>query len=145
MDNYYNELVEVDAILNYLNEEDYNKIPQNIINAIKENKNKNYTFNYDDELELKEQHLLKETRAILYNLFRDYLATPEQKSKIEKWQHEDRIKVELSKQEDLKKDIIFPKETTNESNTSIEQLQVIEYKDSIFRRILGWFKKILKR
>lgn len=81
---------EVYIVLQDLNEEDYNRIPPEIIETIKENSNEEYEFVLNDELELKEQLLLPETKAILFNLFRDYLATPVQKEKILKMQSEER-------------------------------------------------------
>ena len=50
----------------------------------KENMNQEYEFYLDGELELKDQLMLPETKAILFNLFRDYLSTQEQKEKIVK-------------------------------------------------------------
>ena len=45
MIDYSKRLVEVDEILKYLSEEDYNKIPKSIIEAIKQNRDKTYTWN----------------------------------------------------------------------------------------------------
>ena len=90
---------EVYIVLQDLNEEDYNRIPPEIIETIKENSNEEYEFVLNDELELKEQLLLPETKAILFNLFRDYLATPVQKEKILKMQSEERKKVEEKKKQ----------------------------------------------
>ena len=74
VDIYKNAYKEVFVILQKLVEEDYNKIPQNMIEGFEKNKNDEYEFILDKELELKNQNLLPETRAILYNLFRDYLS-----------------------------------------------------------------------
>lgn len=62
MSNRANAYTEVYTILQDLNTEEYNKIPPEII------------------------------KAILFNLFRDYLATSEQKEKIIKMQNEGRQK-----------------------------------------------------
>ena len=51
--------------------------------------------------------MLPETKAILFNLFRDYLATPEQKQKIIKMQHEERQKNELKKQQKYSTDVFI--------------------------------------
>ena len=99
MNNRKNAYTEVYTILQELNEEEYNKIPANIIETIKINSNEKYNYELDEELELEYQKMLPETKAILFNLFRDYLATPEQKQKIIKMQHEERRKNELKKQQ----------------------------------------------
>ena len=100
-----NSYTEVYTILQDLNEEEYNKIPVEVIEAIKINRNEEYNYELDDELELKEQPMLLETKAILFNLFRDYLATPEQRKKILKMQNEERQKEELKKQQKYDVDI----------------------------------------
>ena len=97
MTKYKDAYTEVYEILEQLDEEEYNKIPSNVITAIRENRNTEYEFELDDESELKEQELLPETKAILFNIFRDYLSTPEQKEKIIKMQAEERLKNEQKK------------------------------------------------
>ena len=72
------------TILQELNEEEYSKIPLEVIQALKENRNEEYNYEVDEDQELKYQPMLPETKAILFNIFRDYLATPEQKEKIRK-------------------------------------------------------------
>ena len=86
MEEYADALAEVDFVLRRLNIEDYNRIPTEIIEMVNKYKNKDYVFYYDSSLELKDQNFLYETRAFLYNFFRDYLATPEQAQKIKEWQ-----------------------------------------------------------
>ena len=99
MTKYKNAYTEVYAIIEQLNEEEYNKIPPQVIKAIEENRNTEYEFELEEDIELKDQELLPETKAILFNLFRDYLSTPEQKEKIIKMQAEERLRNEQKKQE----------------------------------------------
>ena len=89
MNNRKNAYAEVYAILEDLNEEEYNKIPTEIIETIKRNRNKEYNYELNDELELKDHQMLPETKAILFNLFRDYIATAVQKEKIKRMQNEE--------------------------------------------------------
>ena len=97
MSNYSNAYTEVYTILNCLDEEELSKIPEETLSAIEENRNNEYYYELDEELELREQPMLAETKAILFNLFRDYLSTPEQKEKIIKMQKEERLKNEEKK------------------------------------------------
>ena len=76
--NYRKAFVEVDAVLNCLNTNAYNKIPLNVINAIRDNKDENYQYEYDEKIEYYKWNFMNETKAILYNLFKKYLATEEQ-------------------------------------------------------------------
>lgn len=81
---YSKRLVEVDEILNYLIKEDYEKIPKEIIQAIKENKDKNYTWKYDETKTLKEQKISRETISILSYINMEYLLNEEQKKLMKK-------------------------------------------------------------
>jgi len=116
VNNYNNAFTEVYTILEYLEEDEYEKIPPEILNAISLNRNTEYYYEIDEELELKNQQMLPETKAILFNLFRDYLETPEQKEKIVKMQKEERKRIELNKQEKYSKDLF-----TNRNKDRIEK------------------------
>ena len=138
-----------------LNEEEYNKIPPEVIETLDANRNKEYEYELDDELELKDQPMLPETKAILFNLFRDYLATPEQKTKIIRMQNEARQKNELKKQQMYNTDVFANKrnnkkeeseknETLEENKTEVnkEEKQIVIYKENIFKRILNKIKSL---
>lgn len=140
MNNRKNVYAEVYTILQELNEEEYNKIPPEVVKAIKLNRNEEYEYELDDELELKKQPMLPETKAILFNLFRDYLATPEQKAKIIRMQNEARQKNELKKQQIYNTDVFANKQKENQSSNNNETMQIVEYKESIFKRILNKIK-----
>ena len=140
MSNRKNAYAEVYTILQELNEEEYNKIPPEVIKTIEANRNEEYEYELDDELELKDQPMLSETKAILFNLFRDYLATPEQKAKIIRMQNEARQKNELKKQQMYNTDVFVNKPKENQSSNNNETMQIVEYKESIFKRILNKIK-----
>ena len=112
MNNRRNAYTEVYTILQDLDEEEYKKISPEVIKAIKENRNLEYYFELDNDLELKEQTLLPQTKAILFNLFRDYLATPVQKEKIIKMQNEERAKIELKKKQMYNSELFPNKESS---------------------------------
>ena len=136
-----NAYTEVYTILQELDEEEYNKIPSEIIEAIRTNMNEEYEYELDEELELKDHQMLPETKAILFNLFRDYLATPEQKEKIIRMQNEERQKNEINKQKQYNADVFERKQKENSKQIQQETKQLIEYKENIFKKIL---KKIIK-
>lgn len=152
MNNRKNAYTEVYTILQDLDEDEYNKIPPEVIETLDTNRNKEYEYFLDDELELKDQPMLPETKAILFNLFRDYLATPEQKTKIIRMQNEARQKNELKKQQMYNTDVFANKsinKTTkvdeNEVNTNNEEKQIVEYKENIFKRILNKIKSLFMK
>lgn len=93
---YQNAFAEVYEILNYLNEESYNKIPKEVIEAIRENRNLEYNFFIDESIPFCEQKMLDETKAILFNLYRDYLTTTERRNKIIMYQNQE-LRIEENK------------------------------------------------
>lgn len=140
MTRYANAYTEVYGILEQLSEEDFNKIPPQVVETIRENQNSEYDFELDEELELKDQKLLPETKAILFNLFRDYLSEPWQKEKIIKMQAEERKKNELEKQKKYKTDIFENNKTNSKANETHTEL--VEYKENIFRKLINKIKKL---
>ena len=156
VDNYNNACTEVSTILNFLDREEYKKISQDMIEAIERNKNTEYEFKFDINIPLQEQILLKETKAILFNLFRDYLATPEQKQKIIKMQNEERAKIELKKKQMYNSEI-FPNEESRmeEKRREIDEdeikekeessLELVEYKPSFINKVWSYIQRLLKR
>lgn len=145
MSNRENAYTEVYTILQELNEEEYSKIPPEILETIEENMNKEYEFMLDDELELKERQMLPETKAILFNLFRDYLATTEQKEKIIKMQNEERQKNELRKQQNYNVDVFQNKAKISTKPIENQDKELIKYKENIFRKIINKIKSWLKK
>lgn len=141
MSNRNNAYTEVYTILQYLNEEEYNKIPPEIVDAIRLNRNIEYEYTLNNELDLQKQAMLPETKAILFNLFRDYLATPEQKNKIIQMQNEERQKNELRKQQLYNINVFENRQKENAYNQNIETKQIVKYKENIFKRILDKIKK----
>lgn len=148
MNNSRNAYTEVYTILQDLNEEDYNKIPPEIVEAIRQNRNSDYKYELNDEVELKEHQMLPETKAILFNIFRDYLSTPEQREKIIKMQAEERRKIELKKQEIFKYDNLFKNEKIvennieqSEKNTALIEIKKKNFLQRIFERLKNFLNK----
>lgn len=142
MSNRENAYTEVYTILEELDEEEYKKIPPEIVETIKANRNVEYEFELNEELELKEHQMLPETKAILFNLFRDYLATSEQRQKIIKMQNEERQKNESKKQQQYSTDIFKNKVEDKIENAKIKEKshELIQYKENIFIKIMKRLK-----
>ncbi len=104
--NIYNKaFTEVKVILNYLEEKEYKKIPLELIEVINNNQNLEYNYTINNDLNLEKQKMLPETRAILLNIYINYLSNTEKKNKILKIQQEERSFNELGKKEEYKIDI----------------------------------------
>lgn len=147
MDKYSNAYAEVYTILEYLDEEEKKKIPPQVLEAIEQSRNKEYIFDIEDDIELKDQILLPETRAILFNLFRDYLSEPWQKEKIIKMQREERERNEQKKKQMYNSDV-FAKEDNSIENSKKESKnekdELVVYNENIFKKIWGYIKRLFQ-
>jgi hypothetical protein len=146
--NYKNAFTEVYTILDYLDEEDYKKIPQQLISAIEQNRNLDYEYIVNEEVDLNNQPMLSETKAILFNIFRDYLSTPKQKQSIIKMQMKERQKDEEQKRAKYNAEEIFEKKL-NIQDTAKEPQQekaLIEVKEENFiMKIINKIRSIFRR
>ena len=143
---YANAYTEVYEILNCLDEEEYSKIPKELLEVFEENRNLDYEYEVNEEQDLLKQPMLKETKAILLNIFRDYLATPEQKQKIKQWLQADRSYIERQKQEKYNSNV-FKNKTRDEKIDNEESNTVLPVeikKQSIFQKIINGLKRIFK-
>ena len=141
----YSEVLE---ILKHIPKEDYNKIPNNEIELFESYADNNYTFNYDTSKTLEEQNVSDITKGIIILLFRDYWATEIQRNKIIAKQNYDRMKLEEKKKEKYNVDIFKnrnnDKQKLNIENTT-KEVAMVEYKESIFKRIINKIKTIFNR
>ena len=92
--------------------------------------------------------MLVETKAILLNLFRDYLCTEEQREIIKRQQFEERQKNEIRKQmiynsNDMFNKIDKEKKLIQEKSSNTE-FPIVEYKERFFIKIIKKMKEWLK-
>ena len=145
LSNAFSELVE---ILNWVEIEDYNKIPKSKIDFFKKNSNKNNTFKYDPNLNLEEQGVSEYTRAIIVILFRDYWATEKQRNKLLEREKRDLQLIEEEKmakfkQEDIFKNTKYAQENLKEDSIK-NNLPVEIQKKKWYQRIFSKIKKIIR-
>ena len=141
---YANAYTEVLEILKNISQEDYNKVSKEKINLFEHNANKEYIFNYDSTKTLEEQNVSKTARAIISILFRDYWATDEQRNKIKAFQNNKRHQIEEENRQKYNTDIFKNRKNSAAEviNEQAENMQLVEYKENIFKRILRFFRKM---
>lgn len=136
---------EVLEVLNYISKEDYNKVPRDVIKALEKNKKDDIVFLYNPWKDINEQKMSETARIMLASFFRDYWATPEQREKIKSFQSNRRNIIE---EENRQKYEVF-KNKNNIANASkneqAENMQLVEYKENFFKRILVFFKKMFRK
>ena len=142
--NYKKALVEVDAVLSCLDYNEYKKIPANIIDAIENNKDEEYMYDYDEELEYEDWSLMPETKAILYNIFKKYLATEEQRKYLQQKERLENYKIESEKIKKYNSENLFKKEKEVKKDEQEENNELIVKRDSSFKRILEKLKSIFR-
>lgn len=140
---------EVFEILKYIPNIDYNKIPKEKIELYKTLQDKNYNFKYDPSKTLDEQNVSKRAKAIIGLLFRDYWATDIQREKILAKQKYERQKIEETKARNYQYEDLFKKNKAEIQQTevkeNVEQVSLVEYKESVFTKVLNRIKSIFKR
>lgn len=144
MINYNKRLVEVDEILKHLPKNDYEKIPKEIKDVIRENKDKEYQWKYDEKKKLKEQNVNDDTIAILSYINMEYLLNKEQKAFVEKLHQindQNHIKKEVFTETKYDNKELFTKKNNDKKEQS-KQILVLEHKENIFKRLLN---KILNK
>lgn len=144
INNYKKALVEVDAVLSCLDYNEYKKIPANIIDAIENNKDEEYMYEYDEELEYEDWSLMPETKAILYNIFKQYLATEEQRKYLQQKERLENYKIESEKIKKYNSENLFKKEKEVKKVEQEENNELIVKRDSSFKRILEKLKSIFR-
>ena len=135
---YNKRLVEVDEILKHLSQIDYNKIPKEIKEAIVDNKDKEYKWQYDATKKLKEQDIPDDTIAILSYINMEYLLNEEQKKFVESLH-------ELNEKNDIINtnyniDVFYNKrnKTTNVS----QELVVKKNKQNFWQKLNNFIRKV---
>lgn len=131
---------EVYEILKYVSNEDLRKIPSEILITIKENMQLNYEYKIDNINNFQNQEISEIAKAILSIIYRDYWATEEEKYEIKIKENREKNEIEKEKREKYNPNDIFKKRRNIDSNT-IENVELIKYKENIFSKIVNFFKK----
>ncbi len=149
-DSYSRACTEVLVLLKYyLKDDDYNKIPKDVIAFYEKNKDINYQYEVNSNVPLEEQEISEKANAIIINIFRDYFATETQKEKLENILiNNDKI-IEERKREKYNLDNLFKNNKTEEQiqeDQQSENVQMIEYKEeNVFGKILNKIRTILDK
>lgn len=149
MVDYNKRLVEVDEILNYLSKEDLQKIPKDIRETIKANKDKEYFWEYDETKPLKDQDVSRDTIAFLSYLNIEYLLNEEQKQLMKQIHELNEKKLEEVKSEKYSGEDLFKRNKTQQEETKEteqeQELSLVEYKENFFTKLINRIKKIFHK
>lgn len=138
---------EVDEFLNLLTEEQRNKIPKNLRELFKLEKDKEYIKKINPNIPVKEQDLKEETLGIIAYLNLQYWCEDEEeKQRLKKvYEKNEKVYQEMF-QIDYNPDELFKNKTlVNEVDEKQENTQIVEYKESFIKRFINKFLNIFKK
>ena len=139
---------EVYDIVNHLDTNLYDKIPNQFIEMLRQNMDTNYNVKIDYSKNINEQELLQDTRIVLALIYRDYICSKEKRQKLIK---KDMLEINM-REEELKEkynpDDIFKnrhKETIEETKEQENVTTMVEYKESVFTKFINFIKRLFRQ
>ena len=139
---YEEAFVEVDEILKIMPIDLLSKIPVQFRKIISENKAKNYKVDIQEPLN--EEKLKEETVVILGLIYRDFLASPEEREELQAQDAEEVRKIEEEMQQKYDMENIFKKRKASRNDEFSTDLVLYEqqgFLKKLFNLIKGLFNK----
>lgn len=144
-------LYELDILLNYLDNQDWLKIPDEIIFYIKNNKNTEHTWYYDEDIPFEDQKIPIDTMTLFSYIAYKYIANDSEKEEMKKIFDENAKKQKEQYNFDniFKQEIAEPvsQQTFSSATDSQEQAMVVldDEEISFFQKIKNFFKKLFSK
>ena len=132
---------EVYQVLNLLGNEYIDRLPKSLFNMLEEKRNINYEPKYTEDLPLNKQNIKKEALSIIALLHLNYWCeNVKERNELNQMfkDNEDRYQDELRKKYDP--DNIFKKHI--QENIIKNEVSLVEYKESIFKRLINKIKSL---
>lgn len=135
-----NAAVEVNSLLDNVSENVLSKIPSKFIQYLKDIESYDYYFEYNPLKSLEEQGFSEEALKLIGLIYKDYLCDEEEKNEYVNLLKDYSFKKEEEKKNKYNTEELFKNKKKEE--IKIEKSQaLIEYKESIFTKILNKIKK----
>ena len=140
--------VEVIEILKFMDEKYVERIPQKLKSFFEKNRSKDYVFNLNPNKSLAEQNLKSKTLAILAMLNLNYWCENEEhKQELIKLYSENEKRYQEELREKYNPENIFKtRKVENKEDKEFvkNEVAMIEYKESIFNKIINKIRKFFK-
>lgn len=133
--------VDISIIIGMMPTEMKSKISNSFIDFIESNQSNTYVSNINPKIPLREQNIRKETKEMLGIIYRDYLCSNEERIDLLQEENEELAKLEFEKRKLYNPDDIFKKKDLKE-NIIKKEVGMIEYKESIIKRIITKIKNL---
>ena len=135
---------EVYSILNLLGESYIKKLPVSLFNMIKEEKRQDYNPKYDSKINLEQQNMKRETLSMIALFHLNYWCnSDEEKNELKTLFKTNEEKHQAEIREKYNPDNLFKKRSLQqEENVVTNEVAMVEYKESIFKRFINKIKNI---
>lgn len=140
-------LVELEEVLKHLDKTDFNKIPKELLIAIKQNKDTSYEWKYDENKSLREQNLDRNTIAMLSYINSEYLLNKDEKELMKEIYDLNEKKAEEEKRKKYNPDNLFNKKQKNtEEINEKEELSLVKIREEKwYQKVIYYIKNLFKR
>lgn len=137
---------EIYCLLKCFPEEYINKIPNKLLDLIKNKIDSKYFIEVDINKSLEEQNISQDTKNMLVVLKYNYWSNEEEKIQITEQLNENEKIFQAEQREKYNPDKVFEKviERKEKSKNSVSELSIIEYKESIISKIANKIKRYFK-
>ncbi len=149
---------EIDAFIEILPDDIKRKIPKNMKEFFKNQKDKNYKKEIDINIPIEDQNLKEETLALIALLYIKYICEDEEEKRNlkniyaeneRKYREEirDKYSVEkaMQKRNEVRNNFNNKENTIKNQNKSTKEKSLTEYKESILKKIINKIKSLFKR
>lgn len=139
---------EIYEILNLMEDEDRERVPQEVRDFFEEQRMKEYKPKIRTDIPLTEQNLRRETVVLLTILVINYWCDSEEEKQsfIDELEKNEKIKKEL--QEKYNPDNLFKNRKKTKEDVVMEQVEnveMIQYKENLFTKLKKWFEKMFNK
>ena len=139
---------EIFEILSLMEEEDKEKVPQEVRDFFEEQRMKEYKPKIRTDIPLTEQNLRRETVVLLTILVIHYWCDSEEEKQsfIDELEKNEKIKKEI--QEKYNPDNLFKNRKKTKEDVVMEQVEnveMIQYKENLFTKLKKWFEKMFNK
>lgn len=148
INNYEEAYAEVIEVLNYIPMNEYKKIPKKYIIFMEENCSENSAFTYNIALPFDKQNISDTARNILGMIFRLFIIEKSKKEELDNKEQEIKRQEKLEKYIKYNPDNLFEnKKKTSKAFEKIvtEEVDLVEYNETLFKKIWNKILRIFKR
>ena len=140
---------EVLELLKHIPEDELERIPKSEIQFYEDNCDKNYKYEYNQDLAVDQQTISKEANTVIVALYMNYFANEKQKGIIEKILKQNSIEEEKVKNEKYDVNKIFEK-NQQEHNGGVQDkeklpVDISKSEDNLIKKIINKIKSLFKK